>query len=132
MRSRSKLSLLSAAAMAAFLPTKGWAAVTADEFQLRSTADLVALCSAQPNDPMLTAALNFCHGFAVGVTRLLQEEDADRPNKKPMFCLPGTTPNRNQAVSDFVNWASASPARMSTPATDGLAEYLASAFPCRS
>jgi hypothetical protein len=35
------------------------AAVTAGNFPAKTTADLVALCSAQKEDPLLTAAVNY-------------------------------------------------------------------------
>jgi len=41
-------------------------AVTEDQFGLRNTGDLAALCSASATDPLYTAALNFCHGFGAG------------------------------------------------------------------
>lgn len=40
-----------------------------------STGDLVNLCSTAETDPLYTAAVNFCQGFAVGVYRAVQEED---------------------------------------------------------
>ena len=71
---------------AAALPATGQAAVTEDTFQLRTTGDLVELCSVAPSDPMGTAALNFCHGFALGVYRVLETENAARRMGK-LFCL---------------------------------------------
>jgi hypothetical protein len=111
-------------------PTRGWGAVTADNFQLRNTGDLVALCSAAPSDPMGTAAVNFCSGFGVGVVRVLQEEDAADRSHQPMFCLPNPGPTRNQAIASFVHWANADPSRLTMPATDGVASFLASQYPC--
>ena len=115
---------------ASLVPTCGMAAVSPDEFSVSTTGQLVALCSAQSTDPLATPALNFCHGFAVGVVRALQEEDAADPRGKPMFCLPANGVQRNQAVSEFVQWASADPSRMSMPATDGIAGFLAARYPC--
>jgi hypothetical protein len=69
---------------AAALPAAGQAAVIEDTFQLRTTGDLVELCSVAPSDPMGTAALNFCHGFALGVYRVLETENAP-PGK---LCCP--------------------------------------------
>ena len=45
---------------------------------VRSTGDLIELCTAAPTDPMGTAALNFCHGFGVGVYRVLEEFESAR------------------------------------------------------
>jgi Rap1a immunity proteins len=110
-------------------PNTSRAAVTVDDFQLRNTGDLVALCSVTSADPMATAAIHFCQGFGVGVTRTLEQEDAADPSRRRMFCLTaGVT--RNQATANFVRWANADPSRLSMPATDGVAAFLAAQYPC--
>jgi hypothetical protein len=115
--------------LAILAPDTSRAAVTAANFQLHNTGDLVALCSATSADPMATAAIHFCQGFGVGVTRTLEQEDAADPSRHPMFCLPGNL-TRNQATTEFVQWANADPSRLAMPATDGIAAFLAAQFPC--
>jgi hypothetical protein len=105
------------------------AAVTQDSFVLRNTGDLVDLCSAVQPDPMYTAAVNFCHGFAVGVFRVLEEEDMARKSRH-MFCPPNQMPNRNEGIANFVKWASADPARATLQPADALATFLVQQFPC--
>ena len=105
------------------------AAVTEQNFVLRDTGDLVALCSASQSDPLYTAAINFCHGFAVGVFRVVHEEDAARRSGK-IICLPNPPPSRNQALAAFVQWANADPSRLSQPADDGIAGFLSQQYPC--
>jgi hypothetical protein len=112
----------------AILPGTVRAAVTEDTFKVQTTADLVELCSIAPSDPMGTAALNFCHGFAVGAFRVLSEENA--AHRTHMFCPPEPTPTRNQAIADFVQWAMASPSIMQEPPADGLTAYIIKSFPC--
>ena len=60
----------------------------------------------------------------------LQEEDAADPGAKPMFCLPAKGVERTQAISEFVQWASADPSRMAMPAADGVAGFLTARYPC--
>jgi hypothetical protein len=60
-------------------------AVTQGEFAVRSTQDLVDLCSTPEGDPMHTAAVHFCEGFAVGAVQYYQASDAD---KLRLVCLP--------------------------------------------
>ena len=69
------------------------AAVTEDSFLVRNTGDLVDLCSAAPTDRLYTAASNFCHGFTVGVFRVLQEQDmASRSRSSVLPAGPGADP----------------------------------------
>ena len=105
------------------------AAVTQDSFLVRNTGDLVDLCSAPQTDPLYTAAVNFCHGFGVGVVRVLQEEEA-ASRSRHLFCLPNPAPTRNEAVARFVQWASADSSRLQMPAEDGIATYLSQQYPC--
>ena len=117
---------------AAMSPAAGNAAVTEDTFQLRTTSDLVDLCSVAQTDPMGTAALNFCHGFALGVYRVLAEENAAKRIGK-LFCMPDqVTTTRDQAIADFVQWAKATPSVMSQTPADGITAYLANKYPCKS
>jgi Rap1a immunity proteins len=105
------------------------AAVMEDMFQLRNTGDLVELCSAPQSDPLFTAAQNFCHGFTVGVFRVLQEEDMALQSRH-LFCVPSPMPSRNEAIASFVQWARANPNQMGQPASDGVATFLSQQYPC--
>ena len=104
------------------------AAVTEANFQMRTAADLVTLCSPAPDDPLATAAVNFCHGFAVGVYQTLSEEQAATRGK--FFCAPQPPPSRNQAIASFVSWARANPSALGERPADAIADYLTTRFPC--
>jgi hypothetical protein len=122
--------LLAAAMFAAIWPTAAGANVAETDFQVRTTADLVDLCTASPSEPMGTAALNFCHGFAIGVYRVLEEENAAKRIGR-MFCIPdGAMPSRDEAIGSFVQWAKASPDVMSQRPADGVTGYLVQKYPC--
>jgi hypothetical protein len=110
------------------LPTITRAAVTQDTFQLGSTADLVELCTASPSEPMGTAALNFCHGFGVGVFRVLQEIES--ATKAHTFCMPDPLPTRNEGLASFIQWAKANPDQLSLPPQDGIEAFLSKQYPC--
>lgn len=105
------------------------AVVTEQSFLVRNTGDLVDLCSATQADSLYTAAVNFCHGFGVGVFRVLQEEDMAKLSRH-MFCLPSPTPTRNETVADFIQWARADAGRLALSPADGIATFLAQQFPC--
>ena len=68
-------------------------AVTADMFRVRSTADLVEICSVPPNDAMHAAAIGFCHGYGVGAFHYYQAS-VSGPEGKPFVCLPDPPPSR--------------------------------------
>ncbi|HKM64507.1 MAG TPA: Rap1a/Tai family immunity protein [Acidisphaera sp.] len=105
------------------------AAVTQDSFLLRNTADLVDLCTADQSDPTYTPAVNFCHGFALGVFRVLNEEDVAR-RRRVLFCPKDPTPSRNEAIAAFVAWVKANPAQMDALPADSIAAYLHETYPC--
>jgi hypothetical protein len=128
---RRCVSLAFLAILAAAVVVPAEAAVTEDQFQVRTTGDLLALCSVAPADPLRTASINFCHGFGVGVYQVLQEQAAARPSMR-FFCVPEPTPSRNDAIAGFVQWARAHPGEMSQLPADGLARFLAQQYPCPS
>jgi hypothetical protein len=105
------------------------AEVSQDSFLLRQTGDLVDLCSAAQSDPLYIAATNFCQGFAVGVFRVLQEEDAARRSGH-LFCVPTPAPTRNEAIASFVQWGRATTPRLSLSPADGFAAFLSEQYKC--
>ena len=78
---------------------------------------------------MYTAASNFCHGFAIGVFRVLQAEDMARRSNH-LFCLPDPAPTRNEALAGFVRWARADANRTAERPADGIATFLSQQYPC--
>lgn len=112
----------------AMLPARGNAAITEDNFLVRTTGDLVDLCEAATTDRYYTAAINFCHGFVVGVYRVLEEENRAKPRR--IFCVPDLAPRRADAIAGFVQWADTNPDQKSLAPADGIAAYLVKQFPC--
>src|SRR5262249_37720355 len=105
------------------------AAVTEDNFLVHDAGDLADLCSAGPSDALYTAATNFCHGFALGAFRILQDEvSAEAPPQ--MFCLTNPSPSRNEAIAGFVRGVRADPARARQPGDDAIATFLSQRYPC--
>ena len=102
-----------------------------DTFRVKTTADLVRLCEATPNDSSGIAALHFCHGFTVGAFQYHQIATAAE-GKKPLVCAPNPPPTRNDAIADFVAWAKQNPQQMNLPPVEGLFRYMAQKYPCRT
>ena len=105
-------------------------AATEANFDARTTADLVELCTATPDNAIGTAAVNFCEGFAQGAVLVEMQNMAGFRGPK-LFCMPNPPPSRNQALSEFVNWARAAPDRMATSSTDGIFRFLSERYPCQ-
>jgi hypothetical protein len=113
---------------AAASPGAAHAAVTEDNFQLRSATDLLTLCTADPTDRLMTAAANFCHGYALGVFQTLDEEQGGMRSK--LFCITEPRPTRTQAIAAFVDWLKPKQDVQSMRPADAILAYLRDAYPC--
>jgi hypothetical protein len=122
--------LLAVALGAGLLPAPAMAQVTDQAFRGGRTGDVAALCSAGPQDPLHTAALNWCHGFFVGVGQYHRSVAEAGAGPKSLFCLPTPEPTLEQARWAFVAWARAHPQHASERAVDGLARFAAETWPC--
>ena len=108
------------------------AAVSQDNFKLRTGVDLVQLCSAAVDDPLFVAAIHMCHGFGVSSYQTLVAISSNEKSDG-FFCPPEAPPvTRNQAVADFLVWAKQpenatylndSPAAL-------IGRYLMTKYPC--
>jgi hypothetical protein len=107
------------------------ATVSADNFLLRTTDDLAALCGAQPNDPRGVAAIHECEGFLVGVYRY-HEALTTGPGALPrMFCVPQEgAPSRDAAVQMFVDWLRSHPQYTNEQPVDGVFRWAVDTWPC--
>jgi hypothetical protein len=104
-------------------------AVVEKNFEANTTGDLVALCGTPVTDTYYTAAINFCHGFALGTVDY-HEAAAQAEKRQPLYCLPTPRPSRNEAVAAFVAWAKERPAVLATAPSEGVIEFLAFRYPC--
>lgn len=119
-----------AAALALCGPiSTGARAATTDNFIVRTTADLVALCATQPGQDNYVAAIHFCQGFASGAYQYYLALAQNDPSSR-FVCLPDPPPTRDQAIAAFVRWAQANAAAMSAPAVDSIFRYLGETYPC--
>jgi hypothetical protein len=122
-------SVLFGTVLAIASTTAAAAAVTESQFPPRTVRDLIAICAPEPSDPMMTAAVNFCHGYAEGAVDVEEAHEAQRGGRK-LFCLPTPPPPRGSELTSFISWANEQPARLDMPAIDGLFIYLAGRYPC--
>lgn len=103
-------------------------ATTPEDFQVRNTRDLLALCSEVPGSELYVAAINFCHGFGVGAFQYYQALEASPGHK--FVCVPEQRPTRSSVIEGFVKWASAHQEYMDEPAVETMFRYLATTYPC--
>ena len=129
---RSRCLLVAAALMAGTTATpsaRAPAAVTDAQFPPVNVRDLIAICAPAPDDPRMTASVNFCHGFVEGAVVVEEANEAHKGMHK-LFCLPSPRPPRGSELTNFITWANEQPGRLDMPSIDGVFVYLAERFPC--
>jgi len=130
MRSRYLLAGAALLAVAAVtLSTSAPAAVTDAQFPPNNVRDLIAICAPAPDDPRMTASVNFCNGFVEGAV-IVEEAHEDQRGARKLFCLPSPRPPRGAELTNFITWANEQPGRLDMPSIDGVFIYLAQRFPC--
>jgi len=105
------------------------ATVSESQFPPRTVGDLIAICEPAKDDPLMTAAVNFCHGYAEGAVIVEEAHEMQRGGRK-LFCLPTPKPPRGSELASFIAWANERPSRLEMPAIDGMFIYLAGKYPC--
>ena len=102
--------------LVAFLCTPGWAlAVSQDDFELDTAADLVELCTAPETDPLHREAISFCYGFLVGSFHYHVAEYGGI-EKSPFICPPEPPPPRAQIIKEYMDWSKKHPQYMNEEA----------------
>jgi Rap1a immunity proteins len=130
MRSRCLLVGAALLASATFAPPTAMPAAVMDaQFPPNTVRDLIAICAADKDDPRMTAAVNFCHGFVEGAV-IVEEANETQKGARKLFCLPSPRPPRGSELTNFAAWASQQPGRLDMPSIDGVFVYLAQRFPC--
>jgi hypothetical protein len=105
------------------------AEVTESQFPPKTVRDLIAICAPAKDDPLTTAAINYCHGFAEGAV-IVEEAHEGHRDVRRLFCLPSPPPPHGSEINKFIAWANARPSRLDDPAVDGMFIYLAETYPC--
>lgn len=106
-------------------------ALTRDDFLVRTTQDLVKLCTASENEPLYQAGIGFCHGYAVGAYHYYQSATTKGAEQKGFVCFPEPPPTREEAIKMFVAWAKEDQQSRNERPVDSMFRFLESKFPCR-
>lgn len=130
MHARIAAGALLVAAMMIIAGTRSGEAITSENFQVRSTQDLVDLCGVQRADPLAPQSIHFCEGYLVGVYHYHQALTSGL-GQAPVFCPSGNLPTRDEAVAMFVAWGRSHPQRMADRPVDGLVRWAVETWPCR-
>lgn len=115
--------------LALLIPTLSSAAQQKD-FLVASTADLIGVCTAAPDDPLYTAATHFCHGYLVGAYAY-HAAQVSGPEGDRLVCFPDPPPSRNAAIEMYVQWAKSHPERMNEAPVETFFRFLTEKWPCR-
>jgi len=105
-------------------------AVTKDNFLVRDTNDIIALCTAPGTDPLYTAAVHFCHGYLVGAYHY-QDALYSGPGRTPLVCPPNPKPSRDQAIAGYIAWARQHPEYGKALTVNTMMKYAVERWPCK-
>ncbi len=105
-------------------------AVTEEDFLVRSTRELLNLCTVSEQEDLKEEAIHFCHGYLVGAYHYLRASTAG-PNAEPLVCLPEPPPTREAAISMFIEWAKAHPQYMDELPVETEVRFLTETWPCK-
>ena len=87
-----------------FIPGIANSAVTEEDFKVKTTKNLINLCTASNDDPHYKEAIHFCHGYLVGAyyfyAAQYENESVDQ-----LVCFPKPNPTRNEAIEKVIFWA---------------------------
>ena len=107
------------------------AAITDEDFEVKTTQSLLKLCTVSANDPRSQQAIHFCHGYLVGAYDYHIAASQGPDAEKRLVCFPKPAPTRNEAVAMFVEWAKARPQYMKEAPVETEFRFLIEKWPCK-
>lgn len=119
---------LSILALLLLLPTISGATDEKD-FEVKTTRNLINLCTTASDEPLFAQAINFCHGFLVGAYHY-HAVQASGPDGLKLVCPPDPPPSRNETIAQFVEWAQDHPEYMDEAAVETEFRFLMETWPC--
>jgi hypothetical protein len=112
------------------LPGLASSAVTEEDFKVKTTRNLINLCTASSQDVHYGDAIHFCHGYLVGAYHYSIAESSNDP-KKLLVCFPEPKPSRNQAIAMFIAWTQEHPQFMTEMPVETEFRFLTEKWPCK-
>jgi Rap1a immunity proteins len=105
-------------------------AVTEEDFEVKTTRNLLNLCAVAADDPRAKEAIQMCQGYLVGAYDFHIAESAG-PDGGRVVCIPEKGVTRNQAVAMFVEWLKAHPQYNSEAPVETEFRFLTEKWPCK-
>ena len=127
MNSRKLVNLLLFACM--LVPVIA-SAVTEEDFKVKTTKNLINLCTASTDDPQYKEAIHFCHGYLVGAFYYYAAQHGDEKANQ-LVCLPEPNPTRNEVIEKVVSWAQQHPEYMNELPVETEFRALTELWPCK-
>jgi len=121
--------LMSAVFLITLLKAGDARAITTEDFLVKTTQDLLNLCTVSASDPDAQQAIHFCHGYLLGAYHYHLAESDGPDAAKRLVCMPsGVT--RNDAVAMFVEWVKAHPQYLKEFPVETEFRFLTEKWPC--
>lgn len=106
------------------------AAVTTDDFLVKTTQNLLNLCTVSADDPQHREAVHMCHGYLIGAYHY-HEAAVSALGSQRLVCMPENGPTRNEAIAMFVEWVKARPQYMKEMPVETEFRFLVEKWPCK-
>lgn len=103
--------------------------VVAEDFKVKTTKNLINLCTVAPEDPLAPQAIHFCHGYLVGAFHYYAASRKGSEGAQ-MFCLPEEVPSRDETIEEFVAWAKDHPDYWGELPVETEFRFFSEIWPC--
>jgi hypothetical protein len=125
-----KRGIMGLMAVVIFMVTSVAAAVTTEDFQAKTTQNIINLCSVRAGDPMAREAIHFCQGYLVGAYHYYMAMSTG-PDSERLVCFPKSDVSRDEAIAMFVEWAKAHPQFINEAPVETEFRFLIEKWPCK-
>ncbi|GLI32904.1 Rap1a/Tai family immunity protein [Desulforhabdus amnigena] len=127
---KTNLAILSLLTILMLMAPSLVGAVSEEDFKVKTTRNLLNLCTAPADDPLREEAIHFCHGYLVGAYAYYNAEYSG-PDRNPLVCFPDPPPSRNETIGMFIEWAKAHPEYMNEAPVETQFRFLMEKWPCK-
>jgi hypothetical protein len=100
-----------------------------EDFEVKTTKNLIDLCTAPPEEPLFSQAVHFCHGYLIGAYHYY-EASVSGPNAHRIVCPPEDRPSRDETIQEFLQWAKDHPEHWNELPVETEFRFLTEIWPC--